>query len=194
MSLRALLSEGSTYMVSLGIITSIEGDVAEVEIMPDREDITCRVVYPGAVEGRGLYCQPEAEDEVLVLIPSDRTHLAVCLVGLHGRAAPVPAIGPGLTLVHPEGTRIAKTATAARQAAVVAPLPSDVKAAVDDIVQALQGTLAVPVPAVTPSDGGLSLYADTILPLLLQVLLPLVQLQAKLNQPQAYLSASLEVE
>lgn len=195
--LRDLVSPG-VYSCYLGVITAVDGHTAQVELMPSREDIEARIIYPGAVEGRGVYCQPEVDDEVLVLVPSDELFLALCLVGPHSPAAPLPDIGPGVTVLHPEGTRVSKTAGAQRQQVILAPLPADLKTAVDSAVQALQialpaiqGAVAPPVASTEPAAAAMGLLIVT---LLTSVLTALVTLKAHLSVPEAYLSQSLEAE
>lgn len=165
----------------------------KMELQPGGQSVWARPVY-AASEDRGLYVQPEEGDEALVVVLNDDMQRCVAIFGLASPAASKPNTSAGVTIFHPEGTEVKLAAANSVKKAVLAPLPADLKSAVDSLVQQLQTAVAVPFVPPTAPDAGVTLYASKVLPLLVQIMNTLIQLQTKLSQPDAYLSRSLKTD
>lgn len=186
-----------------GVLTSLpdaQTAWAGVELQPDGADIEARYVYTAATaEDRGLYIEPVVGDDVVVLIPNGNRQAALCFPGRVSPAKPKPeSLGPGATLVHPEGTKIQRSTGDSVQPVVVAPLPADLKDAWSqlrsDIQTTAQRVALPPVAGATAADLAVSVNTRlvTIAADLATVAAQMATFEAKLAQIDAYLSSSLD--
>ena len=199
-----------------GTLASLPDDttaLVQVEIQPEGADIEARYVYSGATaEDRGLYIEPQVGDDVVVLILNGDRQRAVAFAGRVSPAKPKPtSLGPGATVVHPNGTQVVLAAGNAVQKAVLAPLPADLSDAWSTLrsnVLTAGQNVTTNAPSVSAAAAGITAASPIGQPLgtalgvllgqlaadLATIAAQMVEFETKLAEVDAYLSRSLETD